>query len=67
MGIGKMLLDKVEQFAMAGGMRRMFLSTTPFLDQAIRLYERFGFEHTEEGPHDLAGTSVFTMEKMLPS
>jgi len=33
----------------------------------MRLYERFGFQRTEEGPHDLFGTSLFTMEKQLKS
>ena len=64
-GIGKILLAEVESFARAGGFQRMLLSTTPFLDDAIRLYARFGFERTPDGPHDLAGTPLFTMEKEL--
>jgi GNAT superfamily N-acetyltransferase len=64
-GIGKMLLMEVESFARAGGFQRMLLSTTPFLVDAIRLYQRFGFRRTREGPHDLAGTPLFTMEKAL--
>jgi GNAT superfamily N-acetyltransferase len=64
-GIGKMLLAEVESFARAGGSQRMLLSTTPFLDDAIRLYQRFGFKRTREGPHDLAGTPLFTMEKVI--
>jgi GNAT superfamily N-acetyltransferase len=64
-GIGKILLEEVETFARAGGFRRMVLSTTPFLDDAIRLYERFGFKRTADEPHDLAGTPLFTMEKAV--
>ena len=64
-GIGKILLVAVENFARAGGFQRMLLSTTPFLDDAIRLYQRFGFERIREGPHDLAGTPLFTMEKAV--
>ena len=64
-GIGKILLAEVERFARGGGFRRLLLSTTPFLDDAIHLYERFGFERTPDGPHDLAGTPLFTMEKKL--
>jgi len=64
-GIGKMLLVEVERFARAGGFQRMLLSTTPFLDDAIRLYQRFGFERIREGPHHLAGTPLFTMEKAV--
>jgi len=63
--IGKMLLVEVERFARAGGFQRMLLSTTPFLDDAIRLYQRFGFERIREGPHHLAGTPLFTMEKAV--
>jgi len=64
-GIGKMLLVEVESFARAGGFQRMVLSTTPFLDDAIRLYQGFGFKRTREGPHGLAGTPLFTMEKAV--
>jgi hypothetical protein len=41
------------------------LSTTPFLNSAIRLYENFGFRRNEAEPHDLFGTPMFTMEKIL--
>ena len=63
--VGELLLKQVEDFAIAHGCRRLFLSTTPFLSRAIRLYERFGFRRTEEGPGDLFGTPLYTMEKML--
>ena len=61
--IGARLLDQVEQWASDEGCQRVFLSTTPFLSAAIRLYERFGFRRTDEGPHDLFGTPLLTMEK----
>jgi len=63
--IGERLLTTVEQFAATGMFRRMLLSTTPFLDRAIRLYEHFGFRRTSEGPHDLFGTPLFSMEKVI--
>ena len=63
--VGELLLKQVEEFAIAHGCRRLFLSTTPFLSRAIRLYERFGFRRTAEGSGDLFGTPLFTMEKML--
>lgn len=65
MRIGSELLSQVEQFALAGNFKRLVLSTTPFLDRAIRLYEHFGFRQTSEGSNDLFGTPLFTMEKLL--
>ena len=65
-GIGESLLAEVEKFAVAEGFQRLFLSTTPFLDRAIRLYGRLGFRQIDQGPHDLYGTPLFTMEKFLP-
>ena len=62
--IGELLLTHVEKFAASKGVRRLFLSTTPFLDRAIRLYEHFGFRRTSEGPLELFGTPLFTMEKV---
>ncbi|MDQ3929003.1 MAG: GNAT family N-acetyltransferase [Chloroflexota bacterium] len=63
--IGELLLEQVEGFARAHGYKRLFLSTTPFLDRAIRLYERCGFRRSDEGPQELFGTPLFTMDKTL--
>jgi N-acetylglutamate synthase-like GNAT family acetyltransferase len=64
-GAGTRLLQQVENWVRSKGRTRIFLSTTPFLTSAIRLYERFGFRRTDEGLHDLFGTPLFTMEKTL--
>jgi GNAT superfamily N-acetyltransferase len=64
-GIGHILLQAVEHLANKQALRRMFLSTTPFLMGAIRLYERFGFQRTDDGPHELFGTPLFSMVKPL--
>ncbi len=64
-GIGNKLLKCVERFALKSGFKRLLLSTTPFLTNAIALYEREGFARTEEGPQDLHKTPLFTMEKTL--
>jgi ribosomal protein S18 acetylase RimI-like enzyme len=63
--IGELLLRHVEEFAAAQGCTSLFLSTTPFLTRAIRLYERFGFAHSDGGPYDLFGTPLFMMVKQL--
>ena len=63
--IGELLLKEIERYALQQGHSRLFLSTTPFLHRAIRLYEQFGFRRTNVGPHDLFGTPLFTMEKRL--
>src|SRR5579862_2959357 len=63
--VGVRLVEQVEEWAAGEGCSRVFLSTTPFLAAAIRLYERLGFRRTEDGEHDLFGTPLFTMEKNL--
>ena len=64
-GAGAKLLQQVENWACAEGYARLFLSTTPFLSSAIRLYERFGFRRMDGNPHDLFGTPLFGMQKTL--
>jgi ribosomal protein S18 acetylase RimI-like enzyme len=64
-GIASVLLHHVESFAIGRGFRQLFLSTTPFLTGAIRLYERFGFQRCAEEPQYLHGTPIFTMFKPL--
>jgi len=64
-GIGGILLKGVERYGLEQEIGRLFLSTTPFLSRAIRLYESYGFCKCAHGPHDLFGTPLFTMEKLL--
>lgn len=64
-GVARRLMERIEAFAIAQGRSRLFLSTTPFLSEAIRLYERHGFRRIQEGPDELFGTPLFTMEKLL--
>jgi GNAT superfamily N-acetyltransferase len=63
---GALLLEQAERFAIEQGCSRLFLSTTPFLDAAIRLYEKYGFRRVQDGGHDLFGTPLFMMEKHIP-
>lgn len=64
-GLGHQLLRAAEAFAREHQADHLFLSTTPFLERAIRLYERFGFQRNDDGPHELFGTPLFTMVKAL--
>jgi ribosomal protein S18 acetylase RimI-like enzyme len=43
----------------------LILSHSSIFALAIRLYEKFGFRRNGEGPHDLFGTPLVTMEKIL--
>jgi ribosomal protein S18 acetylase RimI-like enzyme len=63
--IARTLLEEVESFAISCRAEQLFLSTTPFLHAAIRLYEDLGFRRTSEPPHDLFNTPLFTMEKKV--
>lgn len=63
--IGELMLEQIESFAFEHAYRRLILSTTPFLTRAIRLYQRFGFRQSPEGPDELFGTPLFTMVKNL--
>jgi ribosomal protein S18 acetylase RimI-like enzyme len=65
LGAGRLLLQTVEEFAIARQASRMFLSTTPFLAAAIRLYESAGFVRTGEPPDELLGTPLITMARSL--
>jgi ribosomal protein S18 acetylase RimI-like enzyme len=65
LGIGRLLLEHIERVAVEENCARLFLSTTPFLTRAICLYEAFGFKATAEGPHELFGTPLLTMEKLI--
>ena len=62
-GLGRSLLREAEAFARSAGVRCLTLSTTPFLDRAIALYEAYGFRRS--GDDDLSGTPLWTMEMPL--
>lgn len=60
-GVGARLVHRVTAWARARRQRIVWLSTTPFLHAAIRLYEREGFSRAALGPDDLAGVPLFAM------
>jgi len=61
------LMRQLELFAVSRSAPRMYLSTTPFLFAAIRLYESLGFRRSGEPPDELFGTPLVTMAKPLAS
>ena len=63
--IGVKLLRHIEDFAAANNYKRLFLSTTPFLSRAIKLYQQLGFVLSDEPIEDLHGTPLLRMEKEL--
>lgn len=63
LGAGRALLHQISAHAASSGYDKLLLSTTPFLDSAIRLYEAYGFERTGRAA-DLFGTPLITMEAM---
>ena len=65
--VGRKLLETVEAFAIHSACDRIYLSTAPYLLNAIMLYEKFGFQRIDESPYDLYGTPLFSMEKKLQS
>ena len=66
-GVAAQLLKQVERWAADQNCERIFLSTTPFLLAAIALYEKSGYRRIPDPPHELFGTPLFTMEKLLPA
>lgn len=45
-GCGRALVERVIAWARASGFRRILLDTLPAMEQAQRMYERFGFRET---------------------
>lgn len=64
-GAARGLMRQLELFAISQSAPRLYLSSTPFLHDAIRLYVSLGFVRTGEPPHELRGTPLVTMEKKL--
>jgi putative acetyltransferase len=48
-GIGKMIIDQCIETAKDLGYKNMYLETMPELEQAISVYEKFGFKYLD-GP-----------------
>lgn len=44
-GLGKLLIEKSLQFAKEAGYKNVYLESMPELKQALKTYEKFGFEY----------------------
>lgn len=64
-GVAVALFRAVDDYAKSVGCFREFLSTTPFLHRAIAFYRGIGFEEIGDGPTELFGTPLFTMERWI--
>lgn len=66
LGIGNLLLQAVEEYAVETGFEKLFLYTTYFSQSAIHLYEKNGFYWVRDTPPDeWFGTPGLAMEKKL--
>lgn len=48
-GIGKLLIEKCIEFAVATGFKNIYIESMPELKKALSIYEKFGFSYLE-GP-----------------
>ena len=61
-GLGKKLIQKSLQAAQQLGYRQVYIETMPELEQALKTYEKFGFEYLE-GP--LGNTGHFGCDRWM--
>lgn len=55
-GLGKQLIQKALDFAKQAGYKNVYLETMPELKQALKAYEKFGFEYID---HPMGNTGHF--------
>jgi len=55
-GLGKLLIQKSIEFAEQTGYKNIYLETMPELKQALKTYEKFGFEYID---HQMGNTGHF--------
>jgi putative acetyltransferase len=55
-GLGKLLIEKCIEFAKANGYKKIYIETMPELKQALKVYEKFGFNYIN---HPIGNTGHF--------
>ena len=65
-GTGKMLIEKALQFAGEAGYTQVYIETMPELKQAMRVYEKFGFEYLDGPLGDTGhyGCEIWMLKKL---
>ena len=62
MGLGRLLIQKCIDFALTVGYKNIYLETMPELKQALKTYEKFGFEYLD-GP--MGNTGHFGCDRWM--
>jgi putative acetyltransferase len=65
-GLGKLLIQKCIDFAKETGYKNIYIETMPELKQALKVYEKFGFEYIKEpiGNTGHFGCDLFMVKKL---
>lgn len=63
LGLGKLLIEKVLNFARENNYKKIYIETMPELTQAMKVYEKFGFKylHGPMGSTGHTGCSVWML------
>lgn len=61
-GVGKLMLERMIEKARALGFKRIYLETASILKEAIKLYEKYGFQPTAEGIHSARCDAAYFLE-----
>ncbi len=66
LGLGKLLIEKVLNFARENGYKKVYIETMPELKQAMKVYEKFGFKYLN-GPMGSTGHTGCSVWMLLES
>lgn len=66
LGLGKTLIEKCMEAAKENGFKKIYLETMPELKQAMKVYEKFGFEYLTGpmGNSGHTGCSIWMLKKL---
>ena len=67
MGIASALLERIIADARSAGYGYLYLDTLPELKEAVKLYEKFGFEYVSAYNDSPAGRTLFMRLELSPS